>query len=456
MSSTLHIKPEDVATSEKRTKYTVTIIGCGQAGALSSCLFADAGFKVICADADQTLVDLLAKGKTAFAHHDMEIKLKNHVKTGQLTATSDIKAAVSKGSIIIINTPVEIDQKGKTDYSNIEKTCKIVGASAHQDSVIIVTSTVGTGTLESTVRETLENTSGFKIGTDLGLAYSPLRISQEQTLETRLGHEQIVAALDKTSLDAASTILETATRSDLRKTLSVKTAEIAVLFEAAQRDVNNALFNELAVFCEKAGADYVEAQRLLRSNASATISPAPTEGSTEDAASLLLEDAEDLNTKLRTVAVAKEINEEMAKHIANLTRDALRNCGKTLRRSRICLLGISQAPNMKSSPKKLAKELARILEARGAKVSIYDPYFIHEVTETQRYLKKSLTEALEGADCLALVTPHDQFKRLNLRKLKAVMKMPAAIIDLDGVFEPDKIEKEGFTYRALGRGVWPK
>jgi len=140
-----------------------------------------------------------------------------------------------------------------------------------------------------------------------------------------------------------------------------------------------------------------------------------------------------------------------------LTKDALRNCGKTLRRARISLFGILQRPNMKSSPKKMVEELAKILEARGAKVSLYDPYFSgDESAEIKCHLKKNLTEALENADCILILTSHDQFKRLNLKKMKVIMKMPAAIVDFEGIIEPDKVEREGFIYRGLGRGVWTK
>jgi UDP-N-acetyl-D-mannosaminuronate dehydrogenase len=71
-------------------------------------------------------------------------------------------------------------------------------------------------------------------------------------------------------------------------------------------------------------------------------------------------------------------------------------------------------------------------------------------------LKKTSTDAVEGTDCAVIVTAHDQFRRLNLRKLKLAMKMPAAIVDLEGIVDPGKVEKEGFIYRGLGRGVWTR
>jgi len=147
----------------------------------------------------------------------------------------------------------------------------------------------------------------------------------------------------------------------------------------------------------------------------------------------------------------------MIKHAVNLTKDALLSCGKTLRRAKISLLGISQTPNAKSPPRKSVKELAKLLGARGAKIGLYDPYFTgDELSEMQHNLKKSLAEALEGVDCILILVSHDQFKRLNLKKLKVMMKMPAAIVDFEGIVEPAEVEKEGFVFRGFGRGVWTK
>jgi UDP-N-acetyl-D-mannosaminuronate dehydrogenase len=74
----------------------------------------------------------------------------------------------------------------------------------------------------------------------------------------------------------------------------------------------------------------------------------------------------------------------------------------------------------------------------------------------QHNIKKNLGEALEGVDCILILTGHDQFKRLNLKKLRIMMKMPASIVDFEGIVEPDEVEKEGFVFRGFGRGVWTK
>jgi len=231
-----------------------------------------------------------------------------------------------------------------------------------------------------------------------------------------------------------------------------------VLFELAQQDVDLALANELAIFCEKAGIDYLEVQKLMEHDHRCA-SPMPTLADTtgRDGAYLLLDDAENLDVKFRIPAIAKDVNDEVVKHAVALTREALRDCGKTLRRARIVLLGLSQSPNMKSLAKKTVREFAKMLEAKGARISLYDPYFsTDELVEMQLHGSKNLAESIENMDCIIVSTGHGLFKRLDLRKVKVVVKMPAAIVDLEGIFEPRNVEKEGFIYRGLGRGVWAK
>jgi UDP-N-acetyl-D-mannosaminuronic acid dehydrogenase len=222
-----------------------------------------------------------------------------------------------------------------------------------------------------------------------------------------------------------------------------------MLFKVAQRDANIALANEFAVFCENSGTDYFETLKLLDINESSFF-PTIAEEENRSEAYLLLENAENLNTKLRLPALARQINEDMVRHAVNLTQNTLRSCGKTLRRARIAVLGTVK-------PKTAAENFVRMLEAKGAKISRYDPLFSkNELLDAPRELKRSLNEAVEGTDCMVILTGQDQFKRLNLKKLQAIMKMPAAIVDLAGIIEPQKVEKEGFIYSGLGRGTGKK
>jgi len=142
--------------------------------------------------------------------------------------------------------------------------------------------------------------------------------------------------------------------------------------------------------------------------------------------------------------LARKTNEEMVKHAVNLTQDALRSCDKTLGRARIAVLGTVRLDT--------TTVFLKLLQLKGAKVSFYDPASKNDALDLG-VMKTRLNEALEGADGVVILTREEQFKHLNLRKLKALTKTPSAIVDLAGAFEPKEVEAEGFIYRGIGRGI---
>jgi UDPglucose 6-dehydrogenase len=165
----------------------------------------------------------------------------------------------------------------------------------------------------------------------------------------------------------------------------------------------------------------------------------------KDEVYLLLDSAENLNAKLRLPTLARQINEDMVKHAVNLTQEALRGCGKTLRRARITVLGTA-------NPTTATGFFVKMLEQKGAKVTLYDPAGKKELQDSW-VVKTSLNEAVEGADCIVVSSGQEQFNQLNLKKLKALMKTPSVIVDLVGKFEPKQVTTEGFIYCGLGRGT---
>lgn len=459
MSSAINIKPMEIENNEQRGKYTVSIIGCGRLGVLHACLFADAGFRVICADTNQVIVDNISKSKVSFLKNEIEPLLRKHVNDGRLKATNDLNSAAAQSEIIVVTVPVTVDEKGKTVYSNFERALKQVGSSFRKGTLIIIVSVVRIGATEGLTKEILEGVSGFKVGTDFFLAYSPVLFPERQTLKTLSDYRRIVAATDKKSLETASTFLGTITKSYVVKTYNVKMTEAMAIFEATHEYAKIALANEFALFCEKMGVDYIAVQNLAKTTPNSRLTP-PTLAceNGDEALHMLLDEAENLDLKLKISKAAAETSVEALKNAANLIREALKSCGKTLRRAKLSILGLSQMPNVMDVPKSSMKKLSEMLETKGAKISLYDPYLSSKtLTELkQAYFKKSLTEAVEGADCIIIFTGHDQFKRLNLKKLKLLAKMPAAIVDFEGVIDPRKAEAEGFIYRGLGRGVWTK
>ena len=454
--SILELKEEDIDNVEKRRKYTVAVIGCNPIGLLHAYLFAEAGFKVFCVDKNHDLISKIGKGKSYFLKNYVEPFLKKYLKKGYLKATTNIKEAVSKSDIIVITTPVKVDEKARVNYLGIEKICKIIGSVLRKGTLTIVATIVGVGITENLIKENLENSSGFKAGKDFGLAFSPLIINDGYEIE-ELKHKRILAAVDNNSLKSASLVLKTL-GFNLTEIKSLRVAEAATLFTIVSLDVNSALAIELAVFCEKIGVDYFNTQKLMETLSS---SARPLQlnfgGINLREAYVLLNEAEDLDVKLQVSTVARKANMEAFKHAIHLIREAFKKCGKALKRARITIFGLSQTPNTNDIISFSTRKLIKTLEKRGVKLSVYDPYFSsRELTEMGFKAKRTLTEALEGADCLIFATEHEKFKHLNLKRLKVIMKKPAAIVDLVGIIEPEKAQKEEFIYCGLGRGVESK
>ena len=446
MPDALHLKAQDIDTVEKRGKYTVGVVGCGQKGISYSLAFAEAGFKVVCTDADQSVVRRLSRGRISLPNRVMEAKLKSLTRTEMLNFTSDTKNAVAQSDIVLLTIAAKVDAKTAVDYVEIEAGCKKVGTALGKGALVIYGGVASLDLMEGVVKETVENASGLKAGKDFGLAYNPaLLFEEEHSTEFSSAKELVVAANDETSLSSAATVLATLAKKSVRQIRDFKTAELAALFAVARRDVNVALSNELAILCEKAGKDYFETLEIAGLFHEIDYAPTVTEEAWRDELYLLLDMAENLNAKVRLTTIARQINENMARHAVSLVQEALRSCGKTLRRARVTLLGTTR-------PTISGDDVARVLESKGAKINCYDPRLSQkDLADIKPAPKRSLSEAAEGSDCIVILTSDSQFKKLNFKNLKAIMRTPATIVDLARVVEPAEVEKEGFIYRGLGK-----
>ena len=439
MPPILNLKPEDLDSIEKRSQFTVGILGCGQRGIMYANAFAETGFKVLCTDSDPSVVKKVAKGKLAFSEPEVEATLKSQIKKGQIDVTDDLKKSVSQSDIVIIAFTAKVNKQKKTDITQTVNVCKQVGATLHQGVLVVYGGIAGFGFTEGIIKETLENTSGLKAGQDFGLIYNPI-LTVRETIHSQ---ELKIAANDNVSLNTALTIFKTIAK-NVKSINNVKTAEIETLFALAKQDTNVALANEFAIFCENAKIDYFE---ILKRQDSKDQSFWPTIGETENntEAHLLLESAENLNVKLRLPVLARQINEEMVKYAVKLTQDALRSCGKTLRRARVTVLG-------STNPVATPSIFVKTIEQKGAKVNLYDPTTKKE-TRNPGLLKSSLNEAVEGADCIVILSSKAQISPSILKRIRALMKNPSVIVDLTGKVEPSQVETKGFLYRGLGRGT---
>jgi len=456
MPNTLNINKEDIDSAEKCRNYTVGVIECGKLGTPHACLFADAGFKVIGVNTNPHMLKLLKKGRLPFfekAHRALE----KYAEKGLFIASSEIRNAASESNVVIIAVQTTIDQNKKPDYSLLEKTCREVGMGLKSGSLIIFVCSTGPGIVEGSMREIFEKTSGLKAGRDFGLASSPIQIdSLGGSVEvSRL--PRVVGAIDKASLNAASFILSKITKSEITEVSSIKTAEAVNIFQNISNETNQALANELALLCERLRIDFLEILRVAQgNNVFHLLPPGVAHGPLMRDFYLLLEEAENVNSKLRLALLARKTNDEVVEQIFRLVKDALKVCGKTVRRAKVSVLGVSRYPNVKDSPEILTKNVINFIKRKVRTVQVYDPFFSTKELAEFNLESDKLSKVVEKTDCVIILTGHSKFERLNLKKIKFLAKKSPAIVDVGHVIDPLKAEKNGFVYRGLGRGVWTK
>jgi len=377
-----------------------------------------------------------------------------NVKNGRLIASTSIKQAVSQSNVIIIIEDVPVDRKGRPDYSKLEATCKEIGKALQRGALVIMATTVGPGVTETLVKNWVETASGLKAGNDFGLAFSSTEATAGRILHDISHSPRLVAGINNESLKAATLIFNSMGKSAIIPLSSIKAAETACLFQNVYRDVVLALSNELAVFCEKVGIDYAEVYKAANINPQCCLlAPEVTSGYAQKIPYLLLKEAEDFGVKLRITKLAREVNENMVKHVVKLVRKALKRCEKPLRGSRIAVFGVSCKANVKASINSETVSLIKMLESRGAKVKVYDPFFSKkELSKLGCPAENSWKTTVKGADCLLIMIGHDYFKKINLENIKVLMKSSSVIVDLSRILDPEKAKKTGISLISLGRG----
>ncbi len=450
--------PSDIPARVKAGVFTVEVVGLGWMGLPLACLFAEAGARVIGADQNSSLVKAISSGKSPINDERLPELLRKAVRSGKLTATTDTTDATSKSDVIAIMVPTLIDRHKNADYGHVDEACVEIGKGIRPGSLVVFQSTCGPGVTERVVKTTIEKHSGLKAGQDFGLAYSPVRAMGGQGLADMRKYARAVGAINKASLEATVAVLSCIVDGRLIRTRDIPTAEASKLFETIYRDVNIALANEFALFCEEARIDYFEAAKAANSQPySHLLLPGVGVGGHCLPVYPYLLAAETEKSKLKIPMDSRRINDQTPGHVLRIAAEGLRASGKSVKRSRFTVLGISYRGNVKETRLSPSIELIGLIRKRGGRVCVYDPlYTPAELRQMGFHAEPTLPGALEKADCTVLTVAHNDFRQIKAIDLAANMSKNSVVVDCTGTLEPEAIEKVGLIYRGVGRGLWSK
>jgi nucleotide sugar dehydrogenase len=441
---------ESILDKIKNRKAKICIVGLGYVGLPTAIFFAENGFTVTGVARNEKNIAKINKGMSTIGELNLDSRLSEVVKAKRLVATSDLERATMDSDIIISIVPTPVDEFKDPDLTPIISSGKEIAKGLSKDKLVILESTVYPGVTEECLQPILEE-SGLKAGEDFGLAYCPERYNpgdEEHVIEKV---SRVVGGITPEWAEITRELYQIIIDEDIKVLKNIKTAEAAKVIENTQRDLNIALMNELAMIFELLNIDVMDVidGASTKWNFNVYYPGAGVGGHCLPVDPYyLVKKAKELGYHSKVIAAGRSINDNMPLHMYRLIQDALNEKEKSINNSNIVVLGFSYKENVGDPRESPAKTLTKHLVNDGANVTVVDPY-IDEISDKFGILTHELYNALKGADALVLITPHDDFKSLDFKRVKTLMRTPI-IVDGRRIYDPDELKDMGFCYRGVG------
>jgi len=440
---------EKIIEKIKTKKAHITVLGLGHVGLPTATIFANVGYSVTGVDVKKEVVDSILSLSLDTKEPGLDEMIKKVVRAGKLKAITDTILATKQADVMLICVQTPLTQSGKPDLRYLENASRDIARGLAKGKLVIVVSTVSPGTVKNLVASMLEKESGLKCGVDFWLAYSPERILPGSTIKEFVTNVRLVGGFDAKSVELTVGLFKNVTKGKILIT-TIANAELAKLAENTFRYVNIAFANELALICEKMGADVIEVINLANTHPRVSIhKPGPGVGGpclTKDPRLLLHPEGHSPFTS-KLIECSRELNDYMAEHVIKLVVKALKDTNRDVKNSDITILGVAYKAEVDDTTNSPAEKIIRELMCRGAKVKVYDPYTKENFGAKHA---KSLVEAVKGADCIVVATDHKLFADLPFKQIKLIMNENPVIVDGRRIINFEKAKQEGFVYYGLG------
>ncbi len=445
----------------------LVVVGMGYVGTPVAALFADVpGFKVTGMQRRSIRsawkIDALNQGKSVIEAEEPglpELIKRVHDK-GTFHVTDDVVEYRDADAIIIaVQTPV--DKNHVPQYESLRQVLADVGNNMRKGALICLESTVAPGTTNHLAKPILEKQSGMKAGKDFGLLFSYERVMVGRLIHNLTMYDRIVGGVDAESTQRGIELYKNIVKAKLHPTDAL-TAEVAKVTENAYRDVNIAFANEVALICESLGVNVHDVRGFVNSlpndNSNPSANPyrnmhvpgAGVGGHCLPKDSWLLKYGLDTYGSFKfdpeIITGSRYLNDSMPQHMKRLTEEALAEKGLKLKDAKITILGVAFLENSDDTRNTPAEPLYKALVGNCSEVIAHDPY-VKEFEEM--CITNNLKKAIEGSDCLIVVTRHKEYQVLKPSALKAKMRTPV-IVDGRNVFSQDECLLKGFAFRGVG------
>lgn len=408
------------------------VYGLGNVGGPLASAWLRVGAKVIGVDISKKLISEIKSGKSHKKEPYISDTFSKSIKNGTLTLTSNGIQASKDADIKIIAVPVGLKNNG-ADLSALVSVSKDIAAGLKKDDAVLISPSVPPGTTEKIILPILENGSKLVGGKHFYLIYNPERIFEGRALEDiECNYPAIVAGLNEKSLLFAEDLLKIISKKGVLKMSSLANAETEKLFEGVYRDVNIALANELATFCESIGVDFWESRKGANSQPYCHLHyPGTGVGGLciPVYPKFVLQEAKKTRKHLKITEFARKINDTMPKKCVNDAIKLLSDNHKSLNKAKISVLGLGFRGEVTDSRLSPTYVVVREFLKKGCNVTVHDPYILHDdLLPSNVSLSNDMEKIVTNADLIFISTDHKLYAKLNSKSF-AKAKKPLLIFD---------------------------
>jgi UDPglucose 6-dehydrogenase len=431
----------------------IAIVGCGYVGLVSGACFSEFGIEVACVDNAPERVAALSRGEMPIFEPGLADLVRRNRDAGRLSFSTDLPAAVRDAAAVFIavGTPSRRGD-GHADLSHVYAAADDIARVLDRYTVVVTKSTVPVGT----VREVGRRVRALRPDIEFDVVSNPEFLREGSAIEDFMHPDRIVIGAES---DRARTIM----RDIYRPLYLIETPMIFTDLETAEliKYASNsflatkiAFVNEIADLCELVGADVQDVARGMGLDGrigAKFLHAGPGFGGScfPKDAKALIETARAAGMKLRIVETTVAANDARK---AGMAERIVAACGGSVSGATIAALGLTFKPNtddMRDSP---SLAILPALKRAGAVVRAYDPEGMAEARRLMPWVTycDDAYEAMQGADAVVIITEWNQFRALDLARMRSVLRRPI-IIDLRNIYRPAHIEAAGLRYVSIGR-----
>jgi UDPglucose 6-dehydrogenase len=429
------------------------MIGTGYVGLVSGTCFSEFGITVTCVDNDARKIELLHQNVMPIYEPGLDELVADNVKAGRLSFTTDLKAAVAQADAVFIavGTPSRRGD-GHADLSYVYAAAEQIADALDGYTVIVNKSTVPVGTGDEVEKIIRARRPDAKFD----VVSNPEFLREGSAINDFMRPDRVVIGTD--SEDARAVMRQ------LYRVLYLIEAPIVFTSRRTSELIKYAgntflatkitFINEIADLCEKVGANVHDVAKGIGLDGrigKKFLHPGPGYGGScfpKDTLALV-KTARDYGAPLRIIETVVAVNDERKSQMADRIIEA---AGGSVAGKTVAVLGLTFKPNtddMRDSP---SLDIVPALVKAGATVRAFDPEGTHEAQKllTGITYAEDAYDALKGADVLAIVTEWNEFRALDLARVKSLLKSPV-VVDLRNVWDPAEMRSAGFTYTSIGR-----